>query len=326
MMDIYEFTRTVKAMFKVKGLIQRQLALKRVCQITEHRMTEKRKVLESNDREGLALKEFTTQLKAKRMTPEAFFRICDVSYSKSVPVDNFKQQVELQGLRLTRSQMDRLILLLDENMTGAIGLEEYQGALEVYGLAGEKHFVSQGRQSKPYASMQNKALEVLTDMMKIKDMSSDDLFNVIDLDGSGWISPEELKETLLKVEPSLLIKEAKGIETYFDQFDMNRNGRIERDEFNAMFARITRIVDKKKEKDIAAQDEFDMNLETGDQSVFTAAFDKAKAVIGGKEDPIVPIIKEMEATGLSLKAFHTLCADFQQNVDKMQNSQFLLLL
>lgn len=52
-------------------------------------------------------------------------------------------------------------------------------------------------------------------------------------------------------------KEVKAIETYFSQFDVNKNGKIEQDEFISLFDRIQRIVDKKKEMDLAHQNEFD---------------------------------------------------------------------
>jgi len=69
--------------------------------------------------------EFVAQLKAKRITPEAFFRICDVSYARSVSADQFKEQMETLNIRLTNTQQQRLMLILDENFTGRITLEEY---------------------------------------------------------------------------------------------------------------------------------------------------------------------------------------------------------
>lgn len=57
-MDPQEFTKVVKAVFKIKGLFQKQLAIKKVRNLTEQRMNEKHNMLESHDREGLAIKEF----------------------------------------------------------------------------------------------------------------------------------------------------------------------------------------------------------------------------------------------------------------------------
>lgn len=70
------------------------------------------------------------------------------------------------GIRLTNTQIQRLILLLDENFTGNISLEEYQDTLEAYQLAGERHFLANKDSRGRYHSMQSKVLEVLTDMMR----------------------------------------------------------------------------------------------------------------------------------------------------------------
>ena len=43
--------------------------------------------------EELALKEFKQRLWKKGVTPEGFYRLCDVGYKKSVPVDRFKSML-----------------------------------------------------------------------------------------------------------------------------------------------------------------------------------------------------------------------------------------
>jgi len=48
--------------------------------------------------------EFVSQLKAKRISPEGFFRMCDISYAKSVPVDIFKENLLAFGIKLTPTQ------------------------------------------------------------------------------------------------------------------------------------------------------------------------------------------------------------------------------
>lgn len=127
-----------------------------------------------------------------------------------------------------------------------------------------------------------------------------------------------------------MLKQAKGIETYFSQFDVNKDGKIERDEFNLLFDRINRIVDKKKEIDIAAQNDFsDDQLAGGDQNFITDAFDKVKNNFSntGKTDDnkLSQLVKAMEREGMSTKLFHSICWDFQQTSDRMANNQFLLL-
>ncbi len=40
---------------------------------------------------------------------------------------------------LSKAQISRLIMILDEDLEGSITLEEYMNALEAYGCAGENH-------------------------------------------------------------------------------------------------------------------------------------------------------------------------------------------
>lgn len=61
----------------------------------------------------------------KNLTPEAFFRVCDSDYTKSVPVSKFKQALQSFNLQLSRGQVSRLVLILDEDVEGNITLEEY---------------------------------------------------------------------------------------------------------------------------------------------------------------------------------------------------------
>jgi len=42
-------------------------------------------------------------------------------------------------LQLSKGQIARIILILDEDMEGNITLAEYQNALEAYGQSGEPH-------------------------------------------------------------------------------------------------------------------------------------------------------------------------------------------
>jgi hypothetical protein len=53
-------------------------------------------------REEMALKEFKQRLSKKGMTPEAFYRICDTNYKKTITVDQFKNTLDTFKLQLTR--------------------------------------------------------------------------------------------------------------------------------------------------------------------------------------------------------------------------------
>lgn len=51
----------------------------------------------------------------------------------------FKQRLQDIGLQLSKAQMSRLIMILDEDIEGTITMEEYTNALEAYGCSGERH-------------------------------------------------------------------------------------------------------------------------------------------------------------------------------------------
>jgi hypothetical protein len=53
--------------------------------------------------EELAMKEFASQLKTKKLTPESFFRICDTDYKQTVTVSNFKEMLSSLNIQLTRA-------------------------------------------------------------------------------------------------------------------------------------------------------------------------------------------------------------------------------
>jgi len=70
----------------------------------------------ANDPDEAALKEFVSQLNAKHMTPEAFYRLCDGKYIQSFSTNHFKKQMRSLGLKLQETQMRRLCLIFDEDL------------------------------------------------------------------------------------------------------------------------------------------------------------------------------------------------------------------
>ena len=59
-------------------------------------------------------------------------------------------------LELSRGQISRLALILDEDMEGNISLEEYYNALEAYGQSAEKHTATDG--SGYYVPFEHRAM------------------------------------------------------------------------------------------------------------------------------------------------------------------------
>ena len=120
--------------------------------------------------EEIALKELKTRLAKKNLTPEAFFRVCDADYTKAIPCSIFKQHVQNFGLQLSRGQVSRLILILDEDVGGVITLDEYQHALEAYGQGVEKHIAMDGGHYTPF---DHKAMFKLLAILKERNISVD---------------------------------------------------------------------------------------------------------------------------------------------------------
>ena len=79
----------------------------------------------SNIPEYTAVEYFVFSLKSRGLTPEAFFRICDSAYTKSVPVEVFKKKIGELKIKLADTQIRRLVLIFDEDMEGTISLSEY---------------------------------------------------------------------------------------------------------------------------------------------------------------------------------------------------------
>ena len=59
--------------------------------------------------------EFVTRLQAKDMTPESFFRICDVAYARKISIEIFRQALVKYKLRLSPAQTSRLEYIFNED-------------------------------------------------------------------------------------------------------------------------------------------------------------------------------------------------------------------
>ena len=53
--------------------------------------------------EEQSIREFVTQLKAKKLTPESFFRICDSDYTQRVTVASFKEHLQSLNVQLSKA-------------------------------------------------------------------------------------------------------------------------------------------------------------------------------------------------------------------------------
>ena len=73
-----------------------------------------------------------------KISPEAFYRICDIEYQQTVTTSDFKKEVDKHDLGISEQNINRLITIFDEDHEGNITLQEYYNALDCYFCRGEQ--------------------------------------------------------------------------------------------------------------------------------------------------------------------------------------------
>ena len=72
------------------------------------------------------------------MTPESFFRMCDMDNARLIQVADFRKQIQSVKLVIPRRTVDRLVAALDANLDGVITMEEFYAALYAYDCADDR--------------------------------------------------------------------------------------------------------------------------------------------------------------------------------------------
>ena len=161
-----------KMVTRIQAKFRQKLAIKRLekdIEVQKQKLSRKNNAAKNTSNEEMALQEFKQRLAKKGLTPESFFRTVDTHYRKAVTVDAFKKHLGNFNLQLSRGQVSRLILILDEDMEGNITLQEFYNALEAYNCAGEKHTNPDG--SDYYASFEHRAMFKLLKILKERNIS-----------------------------------------------------------------------------------------------------------------------------------------------------------
>lgn len=130
------------------------------------------------------------------------------------------------NLQLQRSQVSRLVLILDEDMEGNISLEEYQSALEAYNVSGERHYSTDG--SEYYVPFDHKAIFKMINIMQERKISATELFRMSDTSGDGCINIQELQTVLTSLSHEFYQKDTQGIHNFFD---IDKNNECSEQEF-----------------------------------------------------------------------------------------------
>jgi hypothetical protein len=143
-----------------------------------------------------------------------------------VAVVVFKQRLMDIGLQLTKAQMSRLVMILDEDIEGTINKEEYMNALEAYGCSGEIHPPMEG--SLLTQSFQHRCLSKLLTELQKKDITFSEVFNACDVNDDERVNLSEVRNFIEGLSSEFKQKEVQALIAYMD---LDRDGLVTRDEF-----------------------------------------------------------------------------------------------
>lgn len=98
------------------------------------------------------------------------------------------------NIQLSKGQVSRLILILDEDMEETITLEEFQNALEAYSCSGENHVNPDG--SDYYVPFEHRSIFKLLTILKDRNLSHQELFRSCDVNNDDDVNIRELQSVL----------------------------------------------------------------------------------------------------------------------------------
>lgn len=232
-------TKLQQPLTKAQALGRSWLArrkLQRDAEVELKRLEMKRRKTQQSPEES-AMREFTQRLtKRTGLTAEAFFRALDSQYSKSVSCAVFKMELQRLNLQLSKAQLARLLLALDEDMEGEITLVEYCNALEVYGCSSEPHPDPAG--GRCTCRFDQRALYKLLSILAERRISAQDFFNSCNADQDGVVKLEEMEEHLFSLSAEFQQKEIHAVHAFFD---VNKDGLCQESEFKAQLAKAQRL-------------------------------------------------------------------------------------
>jgi Ca2+-binding EF-hand superfamily protein len=205
-----------KLVTKIQAVFRSKLAMRKLekdIQKQKEKLAKKSSAKTMSSEEA-ALLELKQRLARKGLTPEAFFRICDPDYARSVPVEKFKTMLAHFKLELSRGQISRLALILDEDMEGNISIDEFNSALEAYGQGGEKHVATDG--SDYYVTFEHRSMFKLLTILKDRNTSYDELFRMCDVNDDKDVNIKELEAVLTGFSAEFYQKDCQAIHNFFD--------------------------------------------------------------------------------------------------------------
>ena len=117
-------------------------------------------------------------------------------------------------------------MLLDEDIAGIITLEEYNNALEAYGLSGEKHKPLDG--SVLHHTFQQKCMFKMILALNKKDITYSEVYNACDINDDQKVSIAELRNFIEGLSSDFKVKEIHALIGYLD---FENNGTLTKEGF-----------------------------------------------------------------------------------------------
>ena len=244
--DFMKMVHVEKMVTKLQAKFRQKLAMKKLEKDVEKqkaRLAKRAQQAKNTSNEEIALSEFKQRLAKKGLTPEAFFRTCDPEYKRSVPVERFKSMLNNFNLQLSKGQVSRLCLILDEDMEGNITQEEFYNALEAYNQSGEKHYATDG--SDYYVTYEHRAMFKLLAILKDRDIGYAQLFRACDVNDDKDVDLRELESVLTGFSAEFYQKDCQAIHNFFD---IDKNNIVSESEFMNQIAKAERALIQHNER------------------------------------------------------------------------------
>ena len=174
----------------------------------------------------------------KNMTPEAFFRECDVMYQKEIKTTDIVAKCKQANLGLDEKTLHYLTNIMDENFSGVITMYEYYFTLQTFNATVE---IQSPLKSDPnFVPFLDKAVIKLVGSMRDREMSADELFNMIDTSNDEKVSLQEM------IEVVKFLKDFKKKELIMlhNMLDVDGNGEVDKKEWKQVMRTMDRIYEK----------------------------------------------------------------------------------
>ena len=235
-----------KMVIRIQANFRRVLALKKIereVEAAKAKLARRQNKNMNTSNEELALQEFKQRLAKKGLTPESFYRTCDDCYKRSVPAEKFKNMLQNFNLQLSRGQVSRLVLILDEDMEGNISMEEFYNALEAYNCSTEKHHAFDG--SDYYVNFEHRAMFKLLSILGERNISFMELFRSCDVNNDGTVNIKELETVLTGLSAEFYQKDTHAIHNFFD---IDKNNICSEQEFMSQLQKAERLHQQHQER------------------------------------------------------------------------------